>query len=90
MRVPRHPIFIPLCSKAGPLGLTSANLHGSENIVEAAELDDQFKGDLLIIDDDRFISGSPSAIIDLTDKNIRMLREGKVNIHDMMGETDGR
>ncbi|MFW3145234.1 MAG: L-threonylcarbamoyladenylate synthase [Thermoplasmatota archaeon] len=90
VRVPRHPVFIPLCAEAGPLGLTSANLHGSENIITAEELDDQFRGDLLIIGDNDSISGSPSAIIDLTDRNIRMLREGKVNIHDIMGETNGR
>ncbi|MGA1820759.1 MAG: L-threonylcarbamoyladenylate synthase [Thermoplasmatota archaeon] len=89
VRVPRHPIFIPLTSRVGPLALTSANRHGAGNILKAAEIDQQFNGKLLVVEDDRALSKSASAIIDLTDETAAVLREGNLNMDELMGGDHG-
>lgn len=90
VRVPRHPLFIPLCSRTGPLVLTSANVHGSSDILKAERIDEQFGGEILVIEDDRSLSGKGSTIIDLTDEIPAILREGNLNIYELMGGDHGR
>jgi L-threonylcarbamoyladenylate synthase len=90
VRVPRHPLFIPLCTKVGPLGLTSANIHGGPEIHLAEDIDQQFKGELLVVKDDRAIGGKGSTVIDLTEEIPTVLREGNLNIDEFMGGQYGR
>jgi L-threonylcarbamoyladenylate synthase len=90
VRVPRHPIFIPLCSKVGPLVLTSANLHGDPDVHKAELIDKQFGGEILVIEDDGSLSGCGSAVIDLTEEVATILREGNLNIDELMGGDHGR
>ncbi|MGA1793147.1 MAG: L-threonylcarbamoyladenylate synthase [Thermoplasmatota archaeon] len=89
VRVPRHPIFIPLTSRVGPVGLTSANRHGDGNILNAEEIDRQFEGNLLVVEDDKALSGRASAIIDLTNETASILREGNLNMDELMGGEHG-
>jgi L-threonylcarbamoyladenylate synthase len=89
VRVPRHPLFIPLTSITGPLGLTSANRHGGPEILEASKLDREWVGDLLIIEDDKALSGKASTVIDITDEVPSILREGNLNIYELMGGPHG-
>jgi L-threonylcarbamoyladenylate synthase len=90
VRVPHHPLFFPLCSNVGPLGLTSANIHGGTELQTANEINDLFNDQLLIIEDDASIGGSGSSIIDLTREIPTVLREGNLNIDEFMGENHGR
>ena len=76
IRVPDHPIWLPLCEKKGPMVLTSANRHGSVNMLKAEEIEAEF-GDLLIVKDDAAISGTGSEIVDLTGDEPITLRAGK-------------
>jgi L-threonylcarbamoyladenylate synthase len=90
VRVPRHPLFIPLCSIVGPLGLTSANIHGGPEIHMAEDIDEQFNGELLVVEDDHAIGGKGSMIIDLTEEIPTVLREGNLNMDEFMGGHHGR
>ena len=90
VRVPRHPIFIQLCSKVGPLALTSANIHSGPEILKAELIDEQFKGEVLVIEDDASLVGRGSTIIDLTEEVPTILREGNLNKDELMGGNHGR
>ncbi|MBN1538814.1 MAG: threonylcarbamoyl-AMP synthase [Candidatus Thermoplasmatota archaeon] len=89
VRVPAHPIFHPLTLRSGPLALTSANLHGSTDLLTAEGIDMQFNGDLLVIEDDISITGTASAIVDLTHGAASVIREGNLNMKEFMGEAHG-
>ncbi|MDG6225772.1 MAG: L-threonylcarbamoyladenylate synthase [Candidatus Thermoplasmatota archaeon] len=79
VRIPAHPLFRVLCSKVGPLALTSANPHGECDLTRADDIDSMFGGDLLVIEDDRSLSGAASAMLDLTGDRPLLLRPGKTD-----------
>ncbi len=90
VRVVDHPIFPPLCGSFGPVALTSANLHGYDPLLGSDAIETFLDGsDILIVEDDDHVSDKPSTIIDLTSGNPRVLRKGKINIDELMGEIDG-
>ena len=89
VRVPDHPLFLRLTEAVGPVAMTSANPHGSPDILSAAELDVLFTGSLSVVEDDRSISGAASEIIDLTGDSPRVLRPGKINKRIAMEGPDG-
>ncbi len=90
VRVVDHPVFPPLCGSFGPVALTSANLHGSDPLLTADSIETYLEGsNILIVEDDDHVSDKPSTIIDLTSGGPRVLRKGKININELMGETDG-
>ncbi|MBN1389213.1 MAG: threonylcarbamoyl-AMP synthase [Candidatus Thermoplasmatota archaeon] len=84
VRVPDHPIFPFLTARHGPLALTSANLHGSENLLTAEGIDRQFRGELLIIEDDTSVTGKASAMIDLMHGAVTVVRDGNLNMEEFM------
>ncbi|MFO8052057.1 MAG: L-threonylcarbamoyladenylate synthase [Thermoplasmatota archaeon] len=90
VRVPRHPVFLELTKKCGPLGLTSANLHGDDEIMKAGDINDLFRGELLVVEDDATLGGEASAILDITEKTPRILRKGNVFIEGPMRDEHGR
>lgn len=90
VRVPRHMLFLDLVKRTGPLALTSANLHGENNILEGSQLDLRFNNDLLVIEDDHIIKGTASEIVDITNREPIIVRKGKVNTEEFMGEDNGR
>lgn len=77
VRIPAHPIFMALCSKSGQIALTSANPHGEIDRTRADDIDGLFDGELLVIEDDRALSGAASAMLDLTGERPLLLRPGK-------------
>lgn len=85
VRVPDHPIYKMICSRVGPLALTSANIHGREPVLTLEDADEQLKGfDLLFVEDRKRIDGHPSEIVDLTNGVPILLRKGNVNIEENM------
>ncbi len=89
VRVPRHPLFIPLTTMFGPIALTSANISGGAEILNASGIDREWGGRLLVIEDDRALSGRATTIIDLTDEVPSIIREGNLNIDELMGDEHG-
>lgn len=89
VRVPGHPLFIPLTTLAGPIALTSANRHGGSEFLNASEIDREWAGELLIIEDDTALAGKASAVLDITRELPTVLREGNLNMDELMGEKHG-
>jgi len=77
IRVPDHPIWAALHRRFGPMALTSANRHGSPDILEAKGMDAELGGSIMVVEDDASLSGSPSEVIDLTGDAPVAIRAGK-------------
>jgi L-threonylcarbamoyladenylate synthase len=89
LRMPLHPIAIELLREVGPMAVSSANISGRAAAVTAADAHEQL-ADLVEV----YLEGGPSAqqaastIVDLTDTQPRVLREGPVTaaaIADVLG-----
>jgi L-threonylcarbamoyladenylate synthase len=89
LRMPLHPIAIELLREVGPMAVSSANISGRAAAVTAADAHEQL-GDLVEV----YLEGGPSAqqaastIVDLTDTQPRVLREGPISaaaIADVLG-----
>jgi tRNA threonylcarbamoyl adenosine modification protein (Sua5/YciO/YrdC/YwlC family) len=89
LRMPLHPIAIELLREVGPMAVSSANISGRAAAVTAADAREQL-ADLVEV----YLEGGPSAqqaastIVDLTDTQPRVLREGPVTaaaIADVLG-----
>ncbi len=90
VRVVDHPIFVPLCGSFGPVALTSVNRHGSKPLLRSDDMRGLLEiSDILLVEDDDHVSDLPSTIIDLTSGEPMVLRKGKINIDELMGDTDG-
>jgi L-threonylcarbamoyladenylate synthase len=79
LRMPLHPVAIELLREVGPMAVSSANISGRAAAVTAADAREQL-ADLVEV----YLEGGPSAqqaastIVDLTDTQPRVLREGPV------------
>jgi tRNA threonylcarbamoyl adenosine modification protein (Sua5/YciO/YrdC/YwlC family) len=76
IRVPNHPVTIAIVRELGhPLISTTAARPGTEPMVDPWEIDEAFPGLDLVVDGDA--GGSvPTTIVDLSQGDIRIIREG--------------
>ncbi len=88
IRVPALPALRELCRRVGPLGVTSANLHGGTPCTTPGELRAVFGEELAILDGGE-CAGAVSSVIDLTQAEPRVLREGAVSL-EMVLDALGR
>jgi L-threonylcarbamoyladenylate synthase len=80
LRVPDHKVAQKLLAAAGPMAVTSANLSGSKNTLNADEVLAQLNGRVdLVIDGGQSPGDKPSTVIDLTGADLKVLREGPVS-----------
>jgi tRNA threonylcarbamoyl adenosine modification protein (Sua5/YciO/YrdC/YwlC family) len=78
LRCPAHAIALRLCQRVGPLVTTSANRHGESPITTAAAVAREFGDALALVVDGGVCDGIPSTVIDVTDGDLRCVREGAV------------
>lgn len=79
VRIPDHAVALALLRRTGPLAVTSANRSGQKNALTAQDVFDQLEGRVhLILDGGRTPGGVPSTVIDLSDSQISILREGPI------------
>jgi tRNA threonylcarbamoyl adenosine modification protein (Sua5/YciO/YrdC/YwlC family) len=78
LRVPALEMLRVLCEKSGPLGISSANLHGGVPCTDVVELRSQFGDDLVILDGGT-CRGRVSTVVDLTGEAPVVLREGEIS-----------
>jgi L-threonylcarbamoyladenylate synthase len=77
VRIPDHPLARALLRSAGPLAVTSANLSGQPSPSTAQQVFAQLAGRIaLIIDGGTTPGGVPSTIVDCSEAEPRVLREG--------------
>jgi tRNA threonylcarbamoyl adenosine modification protein (Sua5/YciO/YrdC/YwlC family) len=80
LRVPSHPLTFALLLAAGPVATTSANRSGSPPAGTCDELHAAF-GDLVAVYlcQEQPLAGAVSTVVDLTDRDARILRAGAVD-----------
>lgn len=83
VRVPNHKVALGLLRSTGPLMTTSANLHGGEPAMNAA--DAALPGVMAVIDGGIAPGGTASTVLDLTAPDPHVLREGAIPAHEVLG-----
>jgi L-threonylcarbamoyladenylate synthase len=78
LRCPEHPIALELLEAAGPLAVTSANISDQAAAVNDAEAGDLFGDAVAVYLEGEAPGGVASTIIDLTEPEPLVLREGPV------------
>jgi L-threonylcarbamoyladenylate synthase len=84
VRIPKHEIALELLRAAGPLMTTSANLHGKEPAMTAAEAN-TLSGVAAVVDGGAALGGTESTVLDLTGPEPHVLREGAILTPDLLG-----
>lgn len=80
LRVPDHHLLRELLRKTGPLAATSANLSGEPSALTAAEVRRQLEGRIdLVLDGGPAPGGQASTVLDCSQENPVILREGPVS-----------
>ncbi|MFQ6128445.1 MAG: L-threonylcarbamoyladenylate synthase [Thermoplasmata archaeon] len=79
IRIPLQPLVAELAEEFGPITATSANLHGGENPTSVEKAIEQLGSKVdYYIDGGKTILGAPSTVVDLSQNEIRILREGAI------------
>jgi L-threonylcarbamoyladenylate synthase len=80
IRIPNNSIALEILSNFGPITATSANIHGNKTPFIISDIVMQFKNnDIDMYIDDGKIAGKPSTIVDVSERNIKILREGAIS-----------
>ena len=88
-RMPSHPITLELIRAFGPLIGPSANISGHTSGVSFEEILKEFGQEVLGIEDDAFLTGQDSTILDLTASKARILRQGSITREDILAKIPG-
>lgn len=78
LRAPADRVAAAVCTGAGPIATTSANLHGQPTPPDAAGVAAQLGAGVSVVLDGGPRSGAPSTVVDCTAGPLRVLREGAV------------
>jgi len=90
IRIPDHPIALELLEAWGPMAVSSANLSGGRNAMQAFEVLAQLEGRFdLLIDGGRSPGGSPSTVVDCTVSPVKILREGPIKLDQIIESLGG-
>jgi L-threonylcarbamoyladenylate synthase len=79
IRIPDNDITLKLLSNFGPITATSANIHGQRTPGIISEINMQFEDEYIAeyLDIGR-LEGQPSTMIDMTGKEIKVIRKGSI------------
>lgn len=84
IRIPNHPVTLALLKEwRKPITATSANLSGQPAATSAAQVKSIFP-QLLILDGGECSVGVASTVVDLTGKDIKILREGAITLEQLL------
>ena len=84
IRIPDNKVALELLSQFGPITATSANIHGKKTSFVINDIIMQFKDDVAVYLDDGKLNGKPSTIVDMTSKEVRVIREGDITKTEIM------
>ena len=85
-RMPSHPVTLELIREFGPLIGPSANLSGQASGVSFHKILQDFDQEVLGIEDDAFLTGQDSTIIDLSGDKVKILRQGAITREDILSK----
>lgn len=84
VRVPNHPMIRKLINLVGkPLLVPSANKSGNKPAINVNEAKEIFNNEVDYYIYGECIGGTPSTIIDLTNKEIKIIREGELTLEEL-------
>jgi len=85
VRMPDNDIALNIISKFGPITATSANIHNLKTPSIIKEISMQFKeDDIAVYIDDGKLVGKHSTIVDMTGKEIKIVRKGFIEKKDIL------
>ncbi len=84
VRCPAHGLARALCRASGPLGTTSANLHGEEPLTTAEAVAATFGDAVPVVLDGGPCAGAPSTVVDCTGDEPVLLRAGRVGWDEIL------
>ena len=84
VRIPRHPLAQAVLARTGPLAVTSANRSGEPTPEGCDGVVDAF-GDTVAVYlcEEKPLAGRPSAVVDLTHGEARILRTGALGVTEL-------
>ena len=85
-RMPNHPVTLELIREFGPLIGPSANISGHTSGVSFEEILKDFGQEVLGIEDDTFLTGQDSTILDLSSDKVKILRQGSISREDILSK----
>ena len=84
IRVPNMKVIQEMIGFAGkPLLVPSANRSGEKPFSSYLEVENEFKDELGFVLKEDSLGGEPSTIVDLTENDIRIIREGSLSLMDI-------
>ena len=83
-RMPSHPITLDLIRETGPLIGPSANISGQASGVTFDQILEDFEHEGLGLEDDDFLTGQDSTILDLSGDKVKILRQGAIKREDIL------
>ena len=84
--MPSHPVTLELIREFGPLIGPSANISGHASGVSFKEILKDFDQEVLGFEDDSFLTGKDSTILDLTGKKVKIIRQGSITQEDILAK----
>ena len=85
-RIPSHPVTLELIRDFGPLIGPSANLSGQASGISFKEILKDFGQEVLGIEDDAYLTGQDSTILDLSGDKVKILRQGAITREDILAK----
>ena len=83
-RMPAHPKTLELIRKTGPLIGPSANLSGKASGTQCQQILKELGHGVLGLEDDSFLTGQDSTILDLSGPKARILRQGAITRSEIL------
>lgn len=84
IRMPNLAFTLALLKQTGPLATTSANHSGASNPTTAEDVLDQLGGEIdLVLDGGPTAGSMASTVVDLTEPEIKILREGPISLAEI-------
>lgn len=85
-RMPSHPVTLDLIREFGPLIGPSANISGHASGLCFTEILKDFDQEVLGLEDDAFLTGQDSTILDLSGDKVKILRQGEIKREDILAK----
>ena len=85
-RMPAHPKTLELIRKTGPLIGPSANLSGRASGTHCQQILKELGHGVLGLEDDSFLTGQDSTILDLSGDKVKILRQGTITREDILAK----
>ena len=85
-RMPAHPKTLELIRKTGPLIGPSANLSGKASGTQCHQILKELDHGVLGLEDDSYLTGQDSTILDISGFKARILRQGSIMKADLLAQ----